>query len=219
MQSVASSAGATTTSSIVNQPFNGHLNGRPSDPFDQEECYARCTVAATCAQSLTVIISQLDMAGMMGMMQILAGRARPVHQVYHGATTWTLSKLDGMTHQEQSDAEVALWNISHVSHGQSKPCLRWHWSISIALWNRASDQAQGPGITISPRKGLLVQGHLARSSSCCHIGPCQKQRSTTRRPLFDVFARMLGPGVRRVQARGHQLSLVSVMCTSLSPFG
>ena len=38
--------------SIVNQPANGHLNGRPSDPFDQEECYARCTVAATRAQSL-----------------------------------------------------------------------------------------------------------------------------------------------------------------------
>ena len=77
VQSVASSAGATATSSIVNQPFNGHLNGRPSDPFDQEECYARCTVAATRAQSLTVIVSQLDMAGMMGMMQVLAARARP----------------------------------------------------------------------------------------------------------------------------------------------
>ena len=115
VQSVASSAGATATSSIVNQPFNGHLNGRPSDPFDQEECYARCTVAATRAQSLTVIISQLDMAGMMGMMQVLAGRARPIHQVYHGATTWTLPKLDGMTHQEQSNAEVASWDISRVS--------------------------------------------------------------------------------------------------------
>ena len=34
VQSVASSAGATATASIVNQPVNGHLNGRPSDPFD-----------------------------------------------------------------------------------------------------------------------------------------------------------------------------------------
>ena len=75
VQSVASSAEATATSSIVNQPFNGHLNGRPSDPFVQKECYARCTVAATRAQSLTVIISQLDIAGMMGIMQVLAGRA------------------------------------------------------------------------------------------------------------------------------------------------
>ena len=115
VQSVASPAGATATASIVNQPFNGHLNGRPSDPFDQEECYARCTVAANRAQSLTVIISQLDMAGMMGMMQVLAARARPIHQVYHGATTWTLPSLNGMTHQEQSDAEVASWDISRVS--------------------------------------------------------------------------------------------------------
>ena len=75
------SAGATATASIVNQPVNGHLNGRPTDPFDQEECYARCTVAATRAQSLTIIISQLDMAGMMGMTQVLADRARPIHQV------------------------------------------------------------------------------------------------------------------------------------------
>ena len=37
--------------------------------------------------------------------------------------------------------------------------------------------------------------------------------------LLDVSARMLGPGVRRVEARGHQLSLVSAMYTSLSPFG
>ena len=77
VQSVASSAGATATASIVNQPVNGRLNGRPTDPFDQEECYARCTVAATRAQSLTIIISQLDMAGIMGMMQVLAARARP----------------------------------------------------------------------------------------------------------------------------------------------
>ena len=51
----------------------------------------------------------------MGMMQALAGRARPIHQVYHGATTWTLPSLHGMSHQEQSDAEVASWDISRAS--------------------------------------------------------------------------------------------------------
>ena len=40
VQSLASSAGATATVSLVNQPVNNHVNGRPSDPFDQEECYA-----------------------------------------------------------------------------------------------------------------------------------------------------------------------------------
>ena len=92
VQSAASSAGATATASIVNQPVNGHLNGRPTDPFDQKERCARCTAAATRAQSLTIIICQLDMAGIMGIMQVLAARARPIHQVYHGATPWQLAR-------------------------------------------------------------------------------------------------------------------------------
>ena len=37
--------------------------------------------------------------------------------------------------------------------------------------------------------------------------------------LWDVSARMLVPRVKKVQARGHLLSLVSVMYTSLSRFG
>ena len=36
-------------------------------PSDQEECYAQATVAATCLQSLTVIVSSIDMMGIMGM--------------------------------------------------------------------------------------------------------------------------------------------------------
>ena len=42
-------------------------------------------------------------------------------------------------------------------------------------------------------------------------------KSRDRPPVGLV--RMLGPEVRRVQACGHQLSLVLAMCTSLSPFG
>ena len=44
--SVASSAGSTATMAVVVQSAMGHLNGWPSHPFDQEECYARATVAA-----------------------------------------------------------------------------------------------------------------------------------------------------------------------------
>ena len=43
---------------------------------DEEECYARATVAAARSQSLTVIISQLDMMGIMGMIQVLAREFR-----------------------------------------------------------------------------------------------------------------------------------------------
>ena len=127
VQSVASSCycDGKHCQSTCQRP-SGHLNGRPTDPFDQEECYARCTVAATRAQSLTIIISQLDMAGMMGMMQVLAARARPIHQVYHGATTWTLPSLHGMSHQEQSDAEVASWDISRASSWSEQTLPPWH---------------------------------------------------------------------------------------------
>ena len=67
--SVASSAGSTATMAVLVQSATGHLNGWPSYPFDQEECYARATVAATRSQSLTVIVSPLDMMGIMGMIE------------------------------------------------------------------------------------------------------------------------------------------------------
>ena len=47
---------------IVAQPYRGHLNGNVNDEFDMEECYARATVAGTRAQSLTVIVSPLDIS-------------------------------------------------------------------------------------------------------------------------------------------------------------
>ena len=78
MNSVASSAGSTATMAVLVQSDRGHLNGWPSYPFDQEECHARATVAATRSQSLTVIISKLDMMGIMGMIQVLAARAHPL---------------------------------------------------------------------------------------------------------------------------------------------
>ena len=113
IQSVASSAGGTATMAIVAQPYRGHLNGNVHDEFDMEECYARATVAGTRAQSLTVIVSPLDMQGMIGMMQVLAGRAHTVHEVYRGNDNWQLPLLEG-PQVDQSNAEVQSWRISHA---------------------------------------------------------------------------------------------------------
>ena len=113
IQSVASSAGGTATMAIVAQPYRGHLNGNVHDEFDMEECYARTTVAGTRAQSLTVIVSPLDMQGMIGMMQILAGRAHTIHEVYRGNDNWQLPLLE-RPQVEQSNAEVQSWRISHA---------------------------------------------------------------------------------------------------------
>ena len=64
------------------------------DEFDMEECYARAKVAGTQAQSLTVIVSPLDMQGMIGVMQVLAGRAHTIHEVYRGDDNWQMPQLD-----------------------------------------------------------------------------------------------------------------------------
>ena len=98
---------------IVAQPYRGHLNGNVNDEFDMEECYARATVAGTRAQSLTVIVSPLDMQGMMGMMQVLAGRAHTIHELYRGNDNWQLPQLEE-PQIEQSKAEVHSWRISHA---------------------------------------------------------------------------------------------------------
>ena len=94
IQSVAFSAGGAAMMAMVAQPYRGHLNGNVNDEFDMEECYARATVAGTQAQSLTVIVSPLDMQGMIGVMQVLAGRAHTIHEVYRGGDNWQMPQLD-----------------------------------------------------------------------------------------------------------------------------
>ena len=112
---VASSAGSTATMAVLVQSATGHLNGWPRYPFDQEECYARATVAATRSQSLTVIVSPIDMMGIMGMIQVLAARAHPIAEVRQTISNWTMPALgDGETQLEQSDREIASWRINHA---------------------------------------------------------------------------------------------------------
>lgn len=99
---------------IIAQPSPGHLNGhwgkRNNDPFDQEECYARCTVAATRAKSLTVLLSPIDMHGLMGMMQVLAARSYPITQVYRGETNWQMPHT--VSDAEMNKAQMETWNLS-----------------------------------------------------------------------------------------------------------
>ena len=122
--SVASSAGSTATMAVLVQSPNGHLNGWPSYPFDQEECYARAT-AATRSQSLTVIVSQIDMMGIMGMIQVLAARAHPIVEVYQTNSNWTMPELcAGET--VSVTLEVQVGGHSHV------PSLCWNlWYILL----------------------------------------------------------------------------------------
>ena len=95
-----------------------------NDEFGMEECYARATVAGTRAQSLTVIVSPMDMQGMIGMMQVLAGRAHTIHELHRGDDNWQMPQLD-RPQVEQSREEVQSWRISHAGTwvGQTLPPL------------------------------------------------------------------------------------------------
>ena len=72
---------------IVAQLHRGHLNGNVHDEFNMEECYAqgycgRHPGTKPYSHSITV-----DMQEVIGIMQVLAGRAHPIHEVYRGDTT------------------------------------------------------------------------------------------------------------------------------------
>ena len=95
---------------VVVQSAMGHLNGWPSHSFDQEECYARATVAATRSQSLTVV----------GMIQVLAAGTHPIQEVHQATSNWTMPELrSGETQLEQSDKEIASWRLNHTGHSPS----------------------------------------------------------------------------------------------------
>ena len=79
------------------------------------------TVAATRSQSLTVILSQIDMMGIIGMIQVLAARAHPIQEVYQATSNWTMPELRaGETQLEQSDREIASWRLNHAGHWQEQ---------------------------------------------------------------------------------------------------
>ena len=69
-------AGGTAQVAIVAQPSTGFLNGRfyadKSPTKDTEDCLGRTTVGLTRSKSLTILVSPLDMLGLMGMAQVVA---------------------------------------------------------------------------------------------------------------------------------------------------
>jgi len=76
VETIANSAGGTAQVSIVSQPSRGFLNtkyysnGFPTE--DTEDCLGRITVVLTRSKSLTLLVSLLDMIGLMGMALVVA---------------------------------------------------------------------------------------------------------------------------------------------------
>ena len=75
VETIANSAGGTAQVAIVAQPSTGFLNGRfyadKTPTEDTEDCLGRTTVGLTRSKSLTILVSPLDMLGLMGMAQVV----------------------------------------------------------------------------------------------------------------------------------------------------
>ena len=92
VETIANSAGGTAAVAMVAQPSTGFLNvryqpdGSPTE--DTEDCLGRITVGLTRSKSLTLVVSRLDMMGLIGMAQVLAALAYGVQGLRPGFTTW-----------------------------------------------------------------------------------------------------------------------------------
>ena len=115
VETIANSAGGTAQVAIVAQPSIGFLNGRfypdGSPTEDTEDCLRRITVGLTRSKSLTVLVSPLDMLGLMGMAQVLAAVAYGIRGLRRGQTTWKWPTFDPDPERENT-AQMKRWSIN-----------------------------------------------------------------------------------------------------------
>ena len=113
VETIANSAGGTAAVAMVAQPSTGFLNvryqpdGSPTE--DTEDCLGRITVGLTRSKSLTLVVSPLDMMGLIGMAQVLAtlaygvqgsprGTGLPSIRIRHKKTTAKWKDSPSMWH-------------------------------------------------------------------------------------------------------------------------
>jgi hypothetical protein len=109
VETIANSAGGTAAVAMVAQPSTGFLNGRlnpdGSPTEDTEDCLGRITVGLTRAKSLTLVVSPLDMMGLIGMAQVLATLAYGLKGLRRGVTTWDWPPLSMRIQNKRTTAK------------------------------------------------------------------------------------------------------------------
>ena len=134
VETIANSAGGTAQVAVVAQPGIGFLNGRfnrdgtPTE--DTEDCLGRITVGLTRSKSVTVLVSPLDMLGLMGMAQVLAAVAYGIKGVRRGQTTWQWPNFSTDPERENR-AQMARWSINAAPD--------WHFP-PLAIANQYRDR-------------------------------------------------------------------------------
>ena len=134
VETIANSAGGTAQVSIVAQPSIGFLNtkyysnGSPTE--DTEDCLGRITVGLTRSKSLTLLVSPLDMMGLMGMAQVIATIAYGIGGLRRGETTWKWPEFNPDPVQENL-AQLSRWSLNSPPNWEYPP---------LAIANQYYDQ-------------------------------------------------------------------------------
>ena len=151
VETIANSAGGTAQVSIVAQPSIGFLNtkyysnGSPTE--DTEDCLGRITVGLTRSKSLTLLVSPLDMMGLMGMAQVIATIAYGIRGLRRGETTWGWPDFDPDPAQE---------NLAQLSRWSLNPAPTWEFP-PLAIANQYYDQ-QADEVKRARYRLILVRG-------------------------------------------------------------
>ena len=151
VETIANSAGGTAQVSIVAQPSIGFLNtkyysnGSPTE--DTEDCLGRITVGLTRSKSLTVLVSPLDMMGLMGMAQVIATIAYGIRGLRRGQTTWSWPDFNPDPAQENL-AQLSRWSLNAAPTWEFPP---------LAIANQYYDQ-QADEVKRARYRLILVRG-------------------------------------------------------------
>ena len=151
VETIANSAGGTAQVSIVAQPSIGFLNtkyysnGSPTE--DTEDCLGRITVGLTRSKSLTLLVSPLDMMGLMGMAQVIATIAYGIRGLRRGETTWGWPAFDPDPAQENL-AQLSRWSLNSAPTWEFPP---------LAIANQYYDQ-QADEVKRARYRLILVRG-------------------------------------------------------------
>ena len=151
VETIANSAGGTAQVAIVAQPSIGFLNakyysnGSPTE--DTEDCLGRITVGLTRSKSLTVLVSPLDMMGLMGMAQVVATIAYGIRGLRRGDTTWDWPDFNANPEQENL-AQISRWSLNSTPAWDFPP---------LAIANQYHDQ-QTNQVKRARYRLILVRG-------------------------------------------------------------
>ena len=176
VETIANSAGGTAAVAIVAQPSTGFLNGHfyadGSPTEDTEDCLGRITVGLTRSKSLTIVVSPLDMIGLIGMAQVLATLAYGIKGLRRGTSTWDWPYFHNDPQHEKA-SQMERWSLNQAPTWTVPPLAiaNRHYDTTI---NWSKTPATGSSLPRPP----TWTGSLATSMQCMTTAQLPKKART-----------------------------------------